>query len=268
MTDPKITKIEIHAFRYELRDMGLDADGFNMVYEPGGRLESGGHVLRLFTDSGPIGESVVGPVSELATIPRFWHYLKGKNALQRERIYDDIKRALRQSARIGVAPIDIALWDLAGKLFDVPIYRLLGGYKESVPCYASTYHGSLEPHIDFVLADATDYVRGDINYDGITGVMKLAHAAESLGIDIEFHGPSPAARQCMAAIRNTNYYEMGLVHPKAPTSSAPELYIDHRDELDAIDSRGHVPVGQAPGLGAHINWDWVEAHRTGVQTYD
>ena len=386
MTDPKITKLEIHQFRYEMTNRGYDADGFNMVYEPGARLQFTGHVLRLFTDTGPVGECLTGRASELSTIPQFWHYLKGKSALQRERIYDDIKRALRQSARIGVAPIDVALWDLAGKLFDVPIYRLLGGYKESVPCYASTYHGddaggldspeayadfarqcqelgypafkihgwskapvaqevanvlavraavgdgmdlmldpacelrtfgdavkvgracdaaqffwyedpfrdggisqfahrklrqlirtpllqtehvrSLEPHIDFVVADATDYVRGDVGYDGITGVMKLAHAAESLGIDIEFHGPGPAARQCMAAIRNTNYYEMGLVHPKAGPSHAPDLYLDHHDTLDAIDARGHVPVGQAPGLGARIDWDWVAAHRTGIRTYD
>ncbi|MCY4374036.1 MAG: hypothetical protein OXC31_09680, partial [Spirochaetaceae bacterium] len=64
-----------------------------------------------------------------------------QRARTREFIYDEIKRAQRQSARIGVAPVDIALWDLAGRLLDQPIYRLLGGWKRSVPCYASTYHG-------------------------------------------------------------------------------------------------------------------------------
>ena len=90
---------------------------------------------------------------------------------------------------------------------------------------------SLEPHIDFALADATDYVRGDVGYDGITGVIKLAYACEALGIDLEFHGPGPAQRQCMAAIRNTNYYEMGLLHPKAPASHEPELYLDYRGRI-------------------------------------
>ncbi|MCB0144392.1 MAG: hypothetical protein KDE50_31185, partial [Caldilineaceae bacterium] len=78
------------------------------------------------------------------------------------------------------------------------------------PLLMTEHVRSLEPHIDFVIADATDYVRGDVGYDGITGVIKLAHACEALGLDIEFHGPGPAQRQCMAAIRNTNYYEMGL----------------------------------------------------------
>ena len=37
--------------------------------------------------------------------------------------------------------IDVALWDFAGKVYGVPIYQLLGGYKRTLPAYASTYHG-------------------------------------------------------------------------------------------------------------------------------
>ena len=388
MADPKITKIEIHEYAWELHDLGKDYNGFNLVYEPGNTTPSGGYILRILTDVGVVGEYAGGSSTDYATLPRFVHYLIGRSALERERIYTDVKRALRQVARIGMAPVDVALWDLAGKYYDAPIYKLLGGYKESVPCYASTYHGdeqpdglsspeayadfaeqclemgypafkvhgwgqapiaqeianvhavgqqvggkmdlmldpaceyitfgdalkvgwacdeerffwyedpyrdggisqfahrklrqlirtpllmtehvrSLEPHIDFALADATDFVRGDVGHDGITGVMKLAHACEGLGIDIEFHGPGPAQRQCMAAIRNTNYYEMGLIHPKAPASHAAPLFAgDYRDTLDAIDEHGHVPVPQGTGLGVQIDWDWVAANRTDMVAYE
>ena len=388
MADPKIEKIEIHEYAYTLNDLGKDYNGFNLVYEPGSTVHSKGYILRILTDAGIVGEYAGGSAIDYATLPRFTHYLIGSSALERERIYTDVKRALRQAAQIGMAPVDIALWDLAGKLYGTPVYKLLGGYKKSVPCYASTYHGdeqkdglsspeayadfaeqcldmgypafkihgwgrapisqeianvhavgkrvgdrmdlmldpacefttfgdalkvgwacdeerffwyedpyrdggisqfahrklrqliktpllmtehvrTLEPHIDFVLAEATDFVRGDVGYDGITGVVKLAHACEALGIDIEFHGPGPVQRQCMAAIRNTNYYEMGLIHPKAPASHNPYLFQgDYRDTLDAIDSKGHVPVPQGPGLGVEIDWDWVEAHRTGLVTYE
>ena len=384
MREPIITKIAVHEFEVTLRDLGTDYNGFNLVYAPGGSVTQKRHICRIFTDIGIIGEYVGGSSTDYSTLPRFASYLIGKNALERERFYSDINRALRQVARIGLAPIDIALWDLAGKVHEAPIYRLLGGYKESVPCYASTYHGddegdglsspeayadfaerclemgypafkihgwgnapisqevatvhavgervggrmdlmldpaceyitfgdavkvgwacdeqrffwyedpyrdggisqfahrklrqliktpllmtehvrSLEPHIDFALAEATDYVRGDVGYDGITGVIKLAHACEAVGLDIEFHGPGPAQRQCMAAIRNTNYYEMGLLHPKAPGSSEFPLYRgDYSDTLDAIDERGHVPVPQGPGLGVEIDWDWVKQRQTGV----
>ena len=386
MADPIITKIEVHEYQFEMENLGTDYNGFNLVYEPGNRISQRGNILRIETDQGIVGEYAGGRAAEFSTIPLFAHFLIGRSALERELIYTEVKRALRQVARIGLAPIDIALWDIAGKLYDQPLYKLLGGYKTSIPCYASTYHGdhqpdglsspeafadfaeqcldlgypafkihgwgrapvsqevanvhavgqrvgdtmdlmldpacelitfgdavkvgwacdenrffwyedpyrdggisqfahrklrqliktpilqtehvrSLEPHIDFALADATDYVRGDVGYDGITGVMKLAHACEALGIDIEFHGPGPAQRQCMAAIRNTNYYEMGLLHPKAPASHAANLYIDYQDDLEAIDPQGHVSIPQGPGLGVAINWEWVDRKRVAVVEY-
>jgi L-alanine-DL-glutamate epimerase-like enolase superfamily enzyme len=386
MTEPHITGVEIHTYTYTLNELGTDYNGFNLVYLPGSRVVQTNHILRILTDVGVTGEYAGGSAADYAILPSFAHYLIGKQALERERIYADVKRALRQVARIGLAPVDIALWDLAGKYYQAPIYRLLGGYKERLPCYASTYHGdtsggldspaayadfarqcrdmgypafkvhgwgqapiaqeivtvravreqvgegmdlmldpaceyitfgdalkvgwacdesryfwyedpyrdggisqfahrklrqliktpllmtehvrTLEPHVDFALAEATDFLRGDVGYDGITGVMKLAHAAEGLGLDIEFHGPGPAQRQCMAAVRNTNYYEMGLVHPKAPASHDPCLYSDgYRDTLDAIDADGCVPVPQGPGLGVAIDWEWVARNRTALATY-
>jgi L-alanine-DL-glutamate epimerase-like enolase superfamily enzyme len=386
MAEPRITGIEVHTYTYTLNDLGTDYNGFNLVYVPGSTVVQTNHIIRILTDVGLVGEYAGGSAADYAILPSFAHYLIGKHALERERIYTDVKRALRQVARIGLAPVDIALWDLAGKYYQTPIYRLLGGYKERLPCYASTYHGdtsggldspeayadfalqcrdmgypafkihgwgqapiaqeiatvravrtqvgdgidlmldpaceyitfgdalkvgwacdaarclwyedpyrdggisqfahrklrqliktpllmtehvrSLEPHVDFALAEATDFLRGDVGYDGITGVMKLAHAAEGLGLDIEFHGPGPAQRQCMAAVRNTNYYEMGLIHPHAPASHDSHLYTDgYRDTLDAIDSNGCVPVPQDPGLGVAIDWDWVERNRTSLMTY-
>ena len=387
MSDPKITRIEIHEYKWTLPEMGRDYNGFNLIYEPGAKAQMTGYVMQMFTDVGIVGEFAGGGRAEYSTLPQFWHFLKGRSALERENINSEVKRALRQVARIGIAPIDIALWDIAGKLYNQPIHKLLGGHKTALPCYASTYHGdhqpdglstpeafadyaeaslqigypafkihgwgrapisqeianvhavgkrvggkmdlmldpaceyqtfgdavkvgwacdenrffwyedpfrdggisqfahrklrqiiktpllqtehvrSLEPHIDFVIAEATDYVRGDVGYDGITGVMKLAHACEALGLDLEFHGPGPAQRQCMASIRNTNYYEMGLLHPKAPASHDPHLLIDYRDEWDAVDSNGCVPVPQGPGLGVAINWEWVNRNKTGTVVYE
>jgi L-alanine-DL-glutamate epimerase-like enolase superfamily enzyme len=128
---------------------------------------------------------------------------------------------------------------------------------------------SLEPRVDFILADATDFVRGDVNYDGITGSMKLAHAAEGLGMDIEFHSPGPAQRQCIAAIRNTNFYELSGKSPVAPNTNYYQVYKDgYSDELDACDQNGEFPVPNGPGLGVEYDWDLISKWRTGLVEYE
>jgi len=378
MARPIIAGVELTEYTYTLYDFGKDYNGFNLVYQAGSSVTGKGTVLQVHTDIGITGEYVTGAV-QIATLPMFADYLLGRPALERERIYQDVKRALRQQARVGLASIDVALWDIAGKYYDAPIYELLGGHVRPLKCYASTTHGdqnggldspeayadyaerclergypafkihgwggsrvnleiatihavgqrvggrmdlmldpaceletfadavkvgracddarfywiedpykdggisqfahrklrqlirtpllqtehvrTLEPHVDFALADATDLLRGDVGYDGITGVMKLAHAAEGLGLDIEMHGPGPAQRHVMTSIRNTNYYEMGLLHPCNAGTNVP-IYTDYADGFDAVDENGCVYVPQKAGLGVTLDWDYIQSHTT------
>ena len=91
---------------------------------------------------------------------------------------------------------------------------------------------------------------------GITGVMKTAHAAESIGIDLEVHASGPAQRHCMAAIRNTNYYELGLLDPESGNVGQPDVYAsDYVDDLSAVGADGCVEVPTGPGLGVTYDWD-------------
>ena len=44
--------------------------------------------------------------------------------------------------------IDVALWDLAGKVMGQPVYRVLGGYRQSLPAYASSgFYGSIDEYL-------------------------------------------------------------------------------------------------------------------------
>jgi L-alanine-DL-glutamate epimerase-like enolase superfamily enzyme len=70
------------------------------------------------------------------------------NAVEREKIYDDFKRELRQFDHMGHGPLDIALWDWAGKSLNCSIGVLLGGYRKRLPAYASTYHGDRNGGLD------------------------------------------------------------------------------------------------------------------------
>ena len=64
---------------------------------------------------------------EAGEIRMYAHYLIGKDALKREKIYNDVKRALRKYDKMSMGLIDIALWDICGKHFDAPVCDLLGG---------------------------------------------------------------------------------------------------------------------------------------------
>ena len=98
--------------------------------------------------------------------------------------------------------------------------------------------------------------------------MKVAHAAEGFGLDVEFHGGGLAHRHCIAAIRNTNYYENGLLHPLVERTKPPILPPEFSDELENVDGDGCVPVPDGPGLGVELDWDYIEANKTGEQVFE
>jgi L-alanine-DL-glutamate epimerase-like enolase superfamily enzyme len=111
-------------------------------------------------------------------------------------------------------------------------------------------------------AEATDFIRTDPEYDGgITGAIKTARAAEGLGLDVEIHGPGPAHRHCMAAMRNSNYYENAVVHPEAPHVAPLEIYENYTEELEAVAEDGTFPVPDGPGLGIEYDWSYIEDHQ-------
>ncbi|WP_042662170.1 enolase C-terminal domain-like protein [Haloferax sp. ATB1] len=138
---PTITKIESTEFSYTLDDVGTDGHGFNLVYAPGETTERKLFALQIHTDEGITGEYIGGNSPGAAQINTFANYLVGKNPLERERHWSEVKRALRKYDRMGIGPVDIALWDFAGKYYDAPIHELLGTYRTRLPTYASTYHG-------------------------------------------------------------------------------------------------------------------------------
>jgi L-alanine-DL-glutamate epimerase-like enolase superfamily enzyme len=144
----EITRIESLEFRYDIPDVGTDGNGFNLVYDPGTTTTRKLFAVRIDTDAGPTGAYVGGNSPGAAQINTVADYLVGTDPLDRERHWSEMKRALRKYDRMGIGPIDIALWDLAGKHYDAPIHELLGTYRERIPAYASTYHGDEKGGLD------------------------------------------------------------------------------------------------------------------------
>jgi L-alanine-DL-glutamate epimerase-like enolase superfamily enzyme len=64
--------------------------------------------------------------------------LMGRDPLQRETLWRDLRPRAFPLAPGAMAAIDIALWDLLGKATNLPLYQLLGGARDRIPAYAST----------------------------------------------------------------------------------------------------------------------------------
>jgi L-rhamnonate dehydratase len=106
--------------------------------------------IRIRTSAGLEGS--YGPIErEPATIvlEDLQHFLIGKDALAGEVLWDQMYRSNRQSRAgifmMAISAVDNALWDLRGKFYGVPVWRLLGGpSREKVEMYASALGFSLE----------------------------------------------------------------------------------------------------------------------------
>jgi L-alanine-DL-glutamate epimerase-like enolase superfamily enzyme len=143
MAAPTITKIEHIYFTHEIQDMGADYNGFNQVYEKGAKREMTSCIARVHTSEGIIGEHLGGTIPDGVA-----RYLIGKNPFAREKIYNDLKRGMRHTGVTALCSADVALWDFAGKAYGAPVWQLLGGWRETIPAYASTYHGDENGGLD------------------------------------------------------------------------------------------------------------------------
>ena len=148
MSSIRITRIEVHEFAFPMKDVGKDYNGFNLVYEKGTVQTGSAYAMKVHTNEGAVGEYVGGDSPSFAQFNMFGNYLIGKDPISRELIYNDVKRAMRKFDKMGLGPIDVALWDLAGKVYNAPVYELLGGWRKTLPCYASTMHGDRNGGLD------------------------------------------------------------------------------------------------------------------------
>ena len=107
--------------------------------------------LIISTDEGIEGEH--GPIqnrSEVLTImDGIAPHLIGCDPLENRQIWEIISRFDRHSRSgimmMAISAVDIALWDLKGKILGLPVYKLLGGGRNKIRPYVSMLSFSTEP---------------------------------------------------------------------------------------------------------------------------
>ena len=136
----KITQVDVNVLRVPVEH----------PYVAGGRtVDANWHVLaRITTSDGIEGIGyVVYPRPDLMTTighaaRELGEHLIGMSVLEPEAAWD---RLARRGDWVGpggllhcaLSPLDIAVWDAAGKTLGQPLHRLLGGYRDRLPTYAS-----------------------------------------------------------------------------------------------------------------------------------
>ena len=97
-------------------------------------------IVRIATDEGVegLGVGYGGPIAR-ATIAQLEPLLIGQDPVNVERLWGSMwvpkligRRGLTTRA---ISGIDIGLWDIRGKVAGLPLYKLLGGYRDRVPTY-------------------------------------------------------------------------------------------------------------------------------------
>ena len=103
-------------------------------------------IVKVETDAGVygLGETFRAEAA-LDMAERMTVDLEGENPLDTDRIRELLEQRYTGTGRIGQAAftaIETACYDIKGKLFDVPVYELLGGkYRDEIKIYCDTHGG-------------------------------------------------------------------------------------------------------------------------------
>jgi L-alanine-DL-glutamate epimerase-like enolase superfamily enzyme len=138
-------------------------------------------LLTVTTDDGVQGHAFLGSAMRGAHLDgqSLIQFLKpvvlGQDPLDRERLYQAMWQKARQTTYRAIGAVDIALWDIAGKVAGLPIHRLLGSYRDRVPAYASSA----------VLRSKEAYAEEATRFKGAGWTAYKIHPPTDPAVDIE-----------------------------------------------------------------------------------
>jgi L-alanine-DL-glutamate epimerase-like enolase superfamily enzyme len=117
---------------------------FPASWDPKPRTKFPATIVRVFDDHGNVG---IGSGDAMYGFADYQHYFLGQNALNLERHNNVLSNIEFHAGRPW--PMDVALWDLAGKIQNAPVWKLVGGKSNRIRAYASSgVHRSLPGMIE------------------------------------------------------------------------------------------------------------------------
>ena len=144
------------------------------------------------------------------------------------------------------AAVDIACWDLVGKVAKLPLYRLFGGYRSEVPCYVTcAYYRDGK-----TLAELRDEMQmlkaqGHTGFKAKAGGAPLGEDMERLALVREVIGPD---KDLMVDVNRgwdlaTAIEGARLLEPLQPRwLEEPVRWADDRGELKLLAQKTRIPL--------------------------
>ena len=154
----KVEEITVTTFTYTSHTV-QDTDGHT---HPGDPHDARNALLTITADDGTSGYSFGSPEALRPSVMQNFvkRVVMGEDPNDRERLWQSLARWQRGSGGNltdrTLATVEMALWDLAGRKLEMPVWKLLGGMRDKVPAYGSTMCGDEMPG---GLATPEDYGR-------------------------------------------------------------------------------------------------------------
>ena len=241
--------------------------------------------VKIITDNGLVGIGESGAWGFLeaseAAIVKFGDYLIGKDPLLIEHHWQTMYNTsnFRGAAIMGaISAIDIALWDIAGKNFQVPVYQLLGGeVRNKARVYYHVYGDTRQKLLDGIkeakdsgftaVGHLTPFLDEDISvpfYKSHVDKMKNAIdavemyrevAGNDLDLCIEIHRRLTPAEAIVLGRGIEQFYPMFYEDPILP---------DNLDSMAEVASKINIPI--ATGERIHTTYEFsMLLNRNAVQ---
>jgi D-galactarolactone cycloisomerase len=192
-------------------------------------------IVEIETDAGPVGwgESYGPAYITSAVVQSVAPWLIGEDPLRTDYLWQEIYARLRDHGQKGVviqglSAIDIALWDIKGKHFGAPVYRLMGGpLRNQVQAYATgLYRRKSGNPLEYLAEEAAGYVAGGFKAVklkagfGIEEDARVTRAVrDAIGPDVALMVDANHAYDATAAIRlgrKIEQYNIGWFEEPVP----------------------------------------------------
>ena len=219
-------------------------------------------LVRMKTDDGVEGFGLATSYTDITPLVNavkggFQDEILGMDALSPERLYEKLfdltysrKAAENKWGREALirisSAVDIACWDILGKIANLPLYRLFGGYRNKVPCYVTcAYYRDGKDNIE--LRDEIQMLveQGHQGFKGKVGGLSLKEDIARMEIVREIIGPDKdlmidvnRAWDLKTAIEGAR-----LLEPLEPVwLEEPVRWIDDRRELKLLAQQTNIPL--------------------------